>query len=47
MKKFMMAALATIAAAATFAASVADARDDGPGPEEIREYAFSYMDGRP
>jgi hypothetical protein len=46
MKKFMMAALAalvTVAAAAIFAASVADAREDGPSSEEIREYAFSYM----
>ena len=40
MKKFMMA---TVAAATIIAASVADARDDGPSPEEIREYAFSYM----
>lgn len=46
MKKFMMAALAalvTVAAAAIFAASVADAREDAPSSEEIREYAFSYM----
>jgi hypothetical protein len=46
MKKFMMAALAalvTVAAAAIFAASVADAREDGPSSEEITEYAFSYM----
>jgi hypothetical protein len=46
MKKFMMAALAalvTVAAAAIFAASVADAREDGPSSEGIRKYAFSYM----
>jgi hypothetical protein len=46
MKKFMMAALAalvTVAAAAILAASVADAREDGPSSKEIREYAFSYM----
>jgi hypothetical protein len=46
MKKFMMATLAalvTVAAAAIFAASVADAREDGPSSEEIRKYAFSYM----
>jgi hypothetical protein len=46
MKKFMMAALValvTVAAAAIFSASVADAREGGPTSGEIREYAFDYM----
>jgi opacity protein-like surface antigen len=46
MKKFMMAALAalvTVAAAASLAASVADTREDAPSSEEITKYAFSYM----
>lgn len=40
MKKFIVAALAALVAAA---ASVANARDDEPSPEAIREYASNYM----
>ena len=43
MKKFIVAALAALVAAA---ASVADARDIEPSPEQIREYAFNYMQNR-
>ena len=39
MKKFTFAALAALVAAA----SVANARDDEPSPEAIREYASDYM----
>jgi hypothetical protein len=38
-----LAALVTVAAAASLAASVADAREDAPSSEEITKYAFSYM----
>ena len=43
MKKLIVAALAALVAAA---ASVADARDIEPSPEQIREYAFNYMQER-
>lgn len=40
MKKFIVAALAALVAAA---ASIANARDDEPSPEVIKEFAFNYM----
>jgi hypothetical protein len=40
MKKFIVAALVAFIAAA---ASVANARDDEPSPEAIKEFAFNYM----
>src|SRR5215468_3638936 len=40
MKKFIVAALAALVAAA---ASVANARDDEPSPEAIDEFASNYM----
>ena len=40
MKKFIVAALAALVAAA---ASIANARDDAPSPEVIKEFAFNYM----
>jgi hypothetical protein len=40
MKKFTVAALAALVAAA---ASVANARDDEPSPEAIDEFASNYM----
>jgi hypothetical protein len=43
MKKFNVTALAALVAAA---ASVANARDIEPSPEQIREYAFNYVQNR-
>jgi hypothetical protein len=40
MKKFIMAALTALIAAA---APVANARDDEPSPEMIKDFAFNYM----
>jgi len=40
MKKFIVAALVALLAAA---ASIANARDDEPSPEMIKEFAFNYM----
>jgi len=40
MNKLIVAALTALVAAT---ASVANARDDEPSPEAIREYAFNYM----
>jgi hypothetical protein len=40
MKKFIVAALAALVAAA---ASIANARDDEPSPEVTKEFAFTYM----
>jgi len=40
MKKFIVAALAALVAAA---APVANARDDEPSPEVIKEFASNYM----
>lgn len=40
MKKFIVAALAALVAAA---ASVSHARDDEPSPEMIKEFASNYM----
>jgi hypothetical protein len=40
MKNFIVAALAASVAAA---ASIANARDDEPSPEVIKEFAFNYM----
>jgi hypothetical protein len=40
MNKLIVATLTALVAAT---ASVANARDDEPSPEAIREYAFNYM----